>query len=413
MKKFVIFALAVLVAFAMCSCQPTAENLDGDVEFKVYTNAQASKGLNPTDPGQAEVDAIQLAFVPSEQVSEHINCQYKITDTYNAQQSTLTGNEPSNWIDGLITVSHDANGFVTATWATGAQLYLSQGKWTIYARAIDEDTNPLYEGKETVFVNKKNASATITLIPVASNATGTLTIQSLKASKVFDDPTKEQLVYSITGITGGSSVSDKVLSALTTQTGAPTGQYLFDGATETLQQGSYILSVRLQQKTDATTGTTNGWEDYTGGSVVDFGIYKGKETIISGDVEASDYMATEVGVNIENAIFTLEIADDSAEGKVTAGKYTPKYVATITVDSNTPNAKPINIMWYVDGKLERTQALGSASATGEYTDTLESLAVAHGRHNIQAIVTGSITGTTTVDAKSNLVTKVLDTRSKL
>ena len=406
MKKFITFALVALVIFAMCSCQPTVDNMDGKVEFKVYTNTQASKALTiEQDLGADEVDKIQLAFVSSEQVAEHINCQYKIgsEDAVNNAQSTSASS--LTWHDDLITWDTSNN---TATWNSNAKLYLSQGKWTVYARAVDADMNPLYEGSETVFVNKKDASALVTLIPVASDATGTLTIQSLKASKVFDDPTKEQLVYSITGITGGSSVSDTVLSALTTQTGAPTGQYLFEGATETLEQGSYILSVRLQQDARADGATSADWKDYTGGSVIDFGIYKDKETIIGGDVEASDYMATTVGVNIENAIFTLAIADDSATGKVTDGEYTPKYVATITVDSNTPKAKTLNIMWYVDGKLERTQALN-----GALTDTLETLAVAHGRHNIQAIVTGSITGTTTVDAKSNLVTKVLDTRSKL
>lgn len=396
MKKFITFALAALVIFAMCSCQPTVDNMDGKVEFKVAVGAQASKALTANDPGKDAVAKIQLAFLPLEQAA--VECEYLAHEGTIVAQDKQSTSSSKVWADGLIEWNTTSK---TANWYSDAKLYLSQGKWTIFAQALSSTNKVLYEGQQTVYINKKNSSCAITMIPVANDATGKVILKGLTANQVFTEKEKEKLTYSISGITG---TSDAVTGDLLASS-ATGGVVTFADSNEiTLKQGSYLVAVRLQQDTRDDGATSAVWTDYTGGSILDIGVYDSKTTTVEGRVDTSDYIKTVPTVSLSEAEFTLTI-EDTQEDAVTVnladGTYSAKFTATIEKVANNPNAKTATIYWYIDGQAYTT---GVTPLNGALTSTIEPT-LAHGKHNIQAYVVGYADTTvqsTTIDAQSSV-----------
>lgn len=397
MKKFVIFALAVLVAFAMCSCQPVAEDLDGMVEFKVGVGERIAKALSATDPGQAEVVKVQLAFIPLEQ--DNAKCEYKIgtATTVEDAKTTLSSGEPSSWIeDELVTWTSPK-----ATWNDDARLFLTQGKWSIYARALDNSDNVLYQGNITTFVNKRDGhSCTIVMTPKASDATGNLLFDGLTSTKVFDKIENEKLVYTIYDLTGATVKTGDILPK---EASSDKKTITFNDLAieDELTQGAYVASVSLKENTTAT------WVS-AGGSAVNFGIYKDKETVITGDtIPTNDLQEVKVKAEVEEATFTLALSNGTIT-KVADEKYTSTFTATITTDDEDAETK--YIMWFYMGELVQKDTIDGAT-TATYNATF---ALGHD-YEVSAVVTGYINSNnkTKVDAWSNFASTTVSTEDLL
>lgn len=369
MRKFIVFMLSVLVIFAMCSCQPT-ENMDGNVEFKVYTDTQVSKALTATDPGKDAVKSIVIKFTP-------IN------------QSNPVG-ASTEFEFGLIKWDDtNVNAITNGTWDDTKHRFLSQGQWKIEAIATtkttgtvaESDEETLYYGFANVYISKVKNSASVKMTPMAkTSGTGTLMIgydengTALPISSkavVSADPTKQRLTYTIYDITGVQKATGTLDGTTFTDgsDGVDAKIKYADATVSTLTQGSYIVAMVIDQKNG------DSWITSTGGSAVDVAVYKGLNTFVWGEVSPSDYIHTSIStsMDIDGGINLTVIP--SVDKKSFTASVTYEVGSDLTVDK---------YLWFVDGKLDATTTSAFAP-TFDTTNEQNGTGIKYGEHIIQCV----------------------------
>lgn len=345
MKKFVIFALAVLIAFAMCSCQPTADNFEGTVPFRLDVGGARAKAIEATDARLTAVKEIQLKFTAK-------------------NQSNPVG-ASSDWESDLIDYDETTG---KGTWA-GGDRYMSQGQWLIEAQALDENSKVIFEGSVTVYVSKVVNSATITLVPKENETlTGKVEIKPLKSNGVFAEEEKSyhRLALNIYTIEGEEAIDTVYLNAdsFAVENGENTVTYKGLEGTDaiTLPQGSYIATAQLEQY-DA---ENDKWVEATGGSATDFMVINENTTVIKGSVRTDEYitLSTDTLVDINSEIglsmkWTANSTDPSGDGTFEA-------TATLPIGSTT---ELTDILWWVSGRAPYKTTYNTTGAN-TYSPTL-------------------------------------------
>lgn len=372
MKKFVIFALAVLIAFAMCSCQPTADNFEGTVPFRLDVGGARAKALTATDARLTAIKEVQLKFTAK-------------------NQSNPVG-ESSDWESGLIDYDNTTG---KGTW-DGGDRYLSQGQWLVEAQALDDNDVVIFEGSITVYVSKVINSATVMLTPAESTtAKGLVHINELESNAVFEE-TKDyafhRIALNIYDIEGAKVGDTKYVNA----TDAEDGVVNYEALTAfEMAQGSYTITAQIEQnqytvETDGTHTASTTWVKATGGSAVDFMVINDETTEIDGSVKTSEYitLSTDTIVDINSEIgLSLKWTADAKSGKF-------EVTATLPVGSTTTLK---NVVWFVDGEDPTVKAYN--------TDKTLSVDLPYGEYAVSVYVNGTTESGQTI--KSEMLTWTL------
>lgn len=413
MKKIIIALMTIILVFGFVSCNasnPIEDN--GLVRISVNSETGLTKSISASDVGKTSVKKAYIRF-------SAIGQDGKDTGTTSSGTEFTVNSETKKF---EVLCSSVSNGVIDTSSFTSK--YLSQGQWMIEAIGVDAESNILYYGFTNTYISKVNAKVNIKLTPynAGSSVTGTLAIGTsssrISSEAVFDEKFSKgsnglittqansqhrvtYVIYDLNGTAVSISEDDGILDAYSISTVSlgttqETVSYEAKTLTNKLSQGSYVISMTLEQrgtvlKSDGTLDKMDtNWTTSTGGSAVDFGIFGGLTTTISGDIKPSDYIKPTVSATLDTVSdITLTLSNSSGTSL--------KATATTPAGSTSTVEK---YMWFVDGEKQT-----------ETSDTF-SYSPVPGEHLVQCVAVGkSKSSLTSNDIKSSMKGASVDSTS--
>ena len=235
--------------------------------------------------------------------------------------------------------------------------YVTPGYWTVTVNAFDStDTsyaNPIFSGNASIYFNSKNNTATIYLAPVAND---TYSIEFDFKMQDLGKTYGEDFEVRYTISKNGSALRDHNDKPFVKDTDVTSGsetdhQSTYKKTVSGLEAGYYTVTVSVYEKGDSDFELKGG---ISKGMLIAGTIKDGKVTI-SGHVEPSDYVATDIKT------YFVDVKT-SIDGSVTYDSQTTKKdnkaVVEVTLTDDTKvNSELTGIskayLWTVDGKDDK------------------------------------------------------------